>query len=767
MQQQQMSTGFIVDGDRKLMQGQVDRRSFQSGSVHSGAPMSRTPSLRPEDTGQISYSSLSPANQVAYQHGGHQDGQVLHRPSAAPIQNWTSGDTNASSSHSSQSMEVLRSQSDHSQQRPRPAPLQLHTGAADHSSRSSVQLEHSPFETSFRGASTLPTPTYSHGYQHPGNRLHSTSNMASPIGHASSPLYPTQQGFAYQQQPHQQSQPSQQQPSPQVVTYTYQNGLPPPQQFAQPYQSQYQQQPPPQQSYTYLQPPQMPPLHHMAHSAPSAIPQQSAITTAAYQQYAQHRPQLVQTGSFSMESSSSTMERPEYTGFSSYPMNRGGDRPHKCDQCTQSFNRNHDLKRHKRIHLDVKPFACNACQKQFSRRDALKRHWLVKNCEGDRSDPNNPAYVPPTGADRKNAAAIPRHYQNASKKAMLAKLEKQRQQAQAPSEVNGSKASPSSSDRSKSMTSEEDEPNDERGQNATTDRQYSEFASIPALSPPTPHSQVLSVPPHSAGSMARSVSHNTTLVTPDEASAHIRAGGQPSSAPFVPVHSQTTYSYTAPEKPAYPNAPQGTYETSPSYGQGSSSTSVTGSMLNNPNGNGDYQFRQAVSYHTVPNGMSDNRQPRSGDTIAQVHETMGTQNIAYANVSTHSTPPGFAGETSSNHSDAQTQSQPLSAQRPVFTMPFGNSDGSREVSENPSIDLSHVKGPWQRWHRPSFPFPVGGVSQLAVRNDSVYDESGAPSRRDSLHPVNHSVAQQPQNYARSSLRLSHSPNTEPTKAIEG
>ena len=48
------------------------------------------------------------------------------------------------------------------------------------------------------------------------------------------------------------------------------------------------------------------------------------------------------------------------------------DRPFKCDQCPQSFNRNHDLKRHKRIHLAVKPFPCKFCDKSFSRKDALK-----------------------------------------------------------------------------------------------------------------------------------------------------------------------------------------------------------------------------------------------------------------------------------------------------------------------------------------------------------------------------------------------------------
>lgn len=62
--------------------------------------------------------------------------------------------------------------------------------------------------------------------------------------------------------------------------------------------------------------------------------------------------------------------------------NSFSNRPFKCDQCFQSFNRNHDLKRHKRIHLAVKPFPCPSCKKSFSRKDALKRHILVKGCIG-------------------------------------------------------------------------------------------------------------------------------------------------------------------------------------------------------------------------------------------------------------------------------------------------------------------------------------------------------------------------------------------------
>ncbi|KAL7648996.1 hypothetical protein ACMYSQ_012594 [Aspergillus niger] len=62
------------------------------------------------------------------------------------------------------------------------------------------------------------------------------------------------------------------------------------------------------------------------------------------------------------------------------------DRSFKCDQCPQSFHRSYDLKRHKRIHLSVKPFPCMHCSKSFSRKDALKRHMLLKGCGKDVSD---------------------------------------------------------------------------------------------------------------------------------------------------------------------------------------------------------------------------------------------------------------------------------------------------------------------------------------------------------------------------------------------
>jgi uncharacterized Zn-finger protein len=92
-----------------------------------------------------------------------------------------------------------------------------------------------------------------------------------------------------------------------------------------------------------------------------------------------------------------------------HPQPPQNDRPFKCDQCPQSFNRNHDLKRHKRIHLAVKPFPCDFCDKSFSRKDALKRHVLVKGCgkaAGESDDvkrENNNSDVKPEPLDSKPA----------------------------------------------------------------------------------------------------------------------------------------------------------------------------------------------------------------------------------------------------------------------------------------------------------------------------------------------------------------------------
>ena len=54
-------------------------------------------------------------------------------------------------------------------------------------------------------------------------------------------------------------------------------------------------------------------------------------------------------------------------------------RPFACDMCALSFNRQHDLKRHRDTHTGEKPFFCNGgCGKTFTRKDALKRDQVCR-----------------------------------------------------------------------------------------------------------------------------------------------------------------------------------------------------------------------------------------------------------------------------------------------------------------------------------------------------------------------------------------------------
>jgi len=62
------------------------------------------------------------------------------------------------------------------------------------------------------------------------------------------------------------------------------------------------------------------------------------------------------------------------------------NRPFSCDMCALSFNRQHDLKRHRETHSGEKPFLCNGgCGKTFTRKDALKRHQVSGSARNLRS----------------------------------------------------------------------------------------------------------------------------------------------------------------------------------------------------------------------------------------------------------------------------------------------------------------------------------------------------------------------------------------------
>ena len=60
-------------------------------------------------------------------------------------------------------------------------------------------------------------------------------------------------------------------------------------------------------------------------------------------------------------------------------------RPFKCSACPASFARNHDLKRHLKLH-DKTAWRCEGCNKVFSRRDAIKRHKTGIKNRGPKSE---------------------------------------------------------------------------------------------------------------------------------------------------------------------------------------------------------------------------------------------------------------------------------------------------------------------------------------------------------------------------------------------
>lgn len=332
------------------------------------------------------------------------------------------------------------------------------------------------------------------------------------------------------------------------------------------------------------------------------------------------------------------------------------------------------------------------------------------------------AYQPPSGPDRKNAAAIPRHYQTVSKKAQEEKVKRQ-QEARARKEANKAmkRGSESSSDRSKSSMGKDDEPLAEiKGSNSSENKPYSGLSNVPALSPPTPSVQSQSAPYAPGPSMARSVSHNTTLVTPDENSVNsqTRMGSQPSTS-LHPSASHSIYSLSVSGKQEYLTGPYSSYDTRPQTGQLPYSTSSTGVAA------GQFSW-QTGHYATTPSGPSSGSDsnllgPEGG--VRSV-EAMVTPNNPYvmfpapsavakatAPKPTRRSKDYFDGVVLSDtrvHSiadvdstmsdisiDPTIDSQQSSTHRPVFTMPFGNSDTPTELPVNPLVD--NMKGPWQRW----------------------------------------------------------------------
>lgn len=125
--------------------------------------------------------------------------------------------------------------------------------------------------------------------------------------------------------------------------------------------------------------------HHHSQPVP---PPQSSVPQTAYQPHAYLNPysqspslsnphaQVYGVPSGEKEQQPYTIQQvPQIIGISSdYPTSP--DRPYSCDLCTQSFNRPHDLRRHRETHTGEKPYLCKGCGKTFTRKDALKRHQV-------------------------------------------------------------------------------------------------------------------------------------------------------------------------------------------------------------------------------------------------------------------------------------------------------------------------------------------------------------------------------------------------------
>lgn len=138
-----------------------------------------------------------------------------------------------------------------------------------------------------------------------------------------------------------------------------------------------------------------PPYQSVTNRSPTSVQQQQMYTHPAPQPQQLRQP-VVQPRSHSMQAylppgtspqmiASPPHSPPQYHPQMAYgqPMSNGmqypasPNRPFCCDMCALSFNRQHDLKRHRETHSGEKPFLCNGgCGKTFTRKDALKRHQV-------------------------------------------------------------------------------------------------------------------------------------------------------------------------------------------------------------------------------------------------------------------------------------------------------------------------------------------------------------------------------------------------------
>lgn len=67
------------------------------------------------------------------------------------------------------------------------------------------------------------------------------------------------------------------------------------------------------------------------------------------------------------------MHHPESVRISQAP-DESGDNPYHCDICKKSFADVKRLRRHMKIHSDIKPYVCNVCNASFVESSNLTKH---------------------------------------------------------------------------------------------------------------------------------------------------------------------------------------------------------------------------------------------------------------------------------------------------------------------------------------------------------------------------------------------------------
>ncbi|KAJ2490343.1 hypothetical protein IWW37_003228 [Coemansia sp. RSA 2050] len=133
--------------------------------------------------------------------------------------------------------------------------------------------------------------------------------------------------------------------------------------------------------------------------AAAAAAAAAAMGTGYYASAAAYQPYMRTSVGGSSNTYYYAQPQSRYLPYSAYPPIRhfvSPARPFKCETCDQSFSRNHDLKRHVKIHSGVKPHKCPKCGKSFGRSDALKRHSMVKRCRSSTSSAAAKSSPPPT-----------------------------------------------------------------------------------------------------------------------------------------------------------------------------------------------------------------------------------------------------------------------------------------------------------------------------------------------------------------------------------